>query len=266
MPGTSESRFVGCIALVTGAASGIGRAVAAQLAGEGAAVVVFDMNREDGTGTVELIEAAGGRAVLVAGDVTSDRDRRAALDAAMSLGGLDVLVNNAADLSEVALMDADAAHWERMLAVNLIAPGLFIREAVPMLAPRRGSVVNVSSVRALTSVPGAAAYDSSKAGLLALTRTAAIELAGLGVRVNAVCPGFVPGTPELAEQLPASVRAAWAATRAPIGRPADIATAVAFLASRDAQFVNGTALVVDGGSGAQHPVVAARRAIETPEA
>ncbi len=260
----TQSRFAGSVALVTGAASGIGRAVATRLAGEGASVVVFDLNGDGGAATVDEIETAGGRAVLAVGDVTSESDRRGALDAATSLGGLDVLVNNAADLSEKSLLDADSGYWERVLAVNLIAPALFIREAASMLSSHDGAVVNISSVRALASVPGAAAYEASKAGLLALTRSAAIELAATGVRVNAVCPGFTPGTPAWVDEVPPTAREAWYATHggAPIGRPEDIAAAVAFLASADAKFVNGAALVVDGATGAQHPFAAALRAIE----
>ncbi len=236
-----------------------------QLAAEGAAVVVFDLNHDPGRGTVELIESAGGRAVLVAGDVTIQADRRAALDAASTFGGLDVLVNNAADLSEMPLMQSDARYWERVLSVNLIAPALLIKEAASMLESGPGAVINISSVRAFAAVPGAAAYEASKAGLLALTRAAAIELASTGVRVNAVCPGFTPGTPDWVNEVPPTVRAAWDVINSDlaVGRPADIASAVAFLASSDARFVNGAALVVDGATGVQHPFAAALRAIES---
>lgn len=262
--GVTQRRFGGSVALVTGAAAGIGRAVATRLATEGAAVVVLDVLDEAGSATVEEIRTSGGRAVMVAGDVAEEVGRRHALEAAASLGGLDVLVNNAADLSERTLLDADGAYWQRVLSVNLIAPAMLLREATSMLSTGGGAVVNVSSVRALASVPGAPAYEASKAGMLALTRAAAVELAGLGVRVNAVCPGFVPSSPEAADALAPAVRAAWFGVGVPHGNPSVVASAVAFLASSDAEFVNGSVLVVDGGAGAQHPFAAALRTVQGP--
>ena len=251
----ADTPLAGRAALVTGAASGIGRAIAERLARAGAAVEVFDQD-EAGAGRVaEAIGAAGGRGLAVAGDVARAADADRAVAAARdAFGRLDILVNNAGIIRRATVVEMDEEDWDRVMAVNIKSVYLFARVAVPVMAAAGGGViVNVSSGWGLVGGRRAAAYCASKGAVVQLTRALALDHAPDGVRVCAVCPGDTDTAMlrEEASQLGEREADFLAdAARRPlgrVGRPEDIAEAVLYLASDAASFVTGTTLVVDGG-------------------
>lgn len=248
---------VGPVAIVTGGAAGIGRAAAGALARRGAAVVVADRAEGEGERAAQELSAAGHRALFVATDVSRGADVEALVAAALSeYGRLDWAFNNAgvegataqtADISEEA--------WSQVLAVNLTGVWLCMRHEIPaMLETGGGSIVNCASVAGLVGFPGSGAYVASKHGVVGLTRTAALEYARRGIRVNAVCPGIIH-TAMIDRYAHGShgVEAQLAAGE-PISRMGtadEVASAVAWLCADESSFVTGTAIPVDGGWTAQ---------------
>lgn len=254
-------RFQGKRAVVTGAASGIGRATALRLADEGATVLVGDI---DTAGGEALVADGQGRIAFQRCDVTDVAQIEALMATADAGGGLDILVNNAgAGGAREKIGEIAADDWDRTQALLLRSVAMGIRYAAPLLARNRrgrggGAIVNVSSCSALGSGYAPIAYSTAKAGVMHLSRVAAADLAADDIRVNAVLPGFIVtniftssvGVPdEHREQVKAAIGAG-AAKAQPVaraGRPEDIAAAIAFLASDDAGFITGTHLLVDGG-------------------
>jgi 3-oxoacyl-[acyl-carrier protein] reductase len=242
----------GKVALVTGASRGIGREVALYLGRLGAHVAVNDVTRAEALGeVVAAIEALGGRGLAVVGDVSREADaQRIVAETETGLGGLDILVNNAGLTRDGLFVRMDEADWDLVLDVNLKGAFLMSKAAARgMMKRRSGSIVNLSSVVGRRGNAGQANYSAAKAGLIGLTKTLARELAPRNVRVNAVAPGYIET--EMTAALPQDVRdgiaAATPLTR--LGRPQDVAAAVAFLAGDEAGFVTGVVLPVDGGMG-----------------
>jgi NAD(P)-dependent dehydrogenase (short-subunit alcohol dehydrogenase family) len=237
--------FNGTVALVTGGGSGIGRAVAMAFHAAGACVAVADIDIRSAVETQAMICSAGGNALAIGTDVSqSVIERHGRLDFAANCAG----VGNTA----VAAADLEQADWDRTLAINLTSVWLCMKyEIKQMLSQGRGSIVNIASGAGLVAVPFASAYVASKHGVVGLTRAAAIEYTKLGIRINAICPGFIrtpmalksiTDTPGLTEEI--------AAAQMPIGRigePREIADAVLWLCSEHASFVVGTAVPIDGG-------------------
>jgi NAD(P)-dependent dehydrogenase (short-subunit alcohol dehydrogenase family) len=238
----------GRTALVTGSTSGIGRAIAERLAADGATVVLSGRDAERGAEAVAKIEAAGGRAVFVAADLSdpSGADRLAAA-AIAAVGPIDILVNNAGIFPSAPTLDVDAATFDAVFAVNVRAPFRLVQALVPGMLDRGGVVVNLGSWVSNVGLGLGSLYASSKATLESLTKGWAAEFGPRGVRVNAVAPGvtLTEGTSAGEEYLRPMVE------RFPAGRfatPADIAAAVSYLVGDEASYVHGTTLVVDGGA------------------
>jgi len=242
--------FDGKVAIVTGAAMGIGRASALGFARAGAAVVVADVDEPGGRETVALAEAAGGRARFVPTDVSSEASVAAMVDQTLAeFGRLDFAHNNAGvagapgDVAEIG-----SEEWDRVLGVMLRGVFLCMHYEIPHMVAEGGAVVNTASGAGLVAYPGQAPYVSSKHGVLGLTKTAALEYGRRGVRVNAVCPGTVL-TPMVEQVIEEGLEDALVALH-PIGRIGtadEVANAVLWLCSDDASFVIGHALSVDGG-------------------
>ena len=248
-------RLSGKRALITGAASGIGRATALLFAREGAAVAVVDVDEMGGQAVVQTILDAGGQAIFVRCDVTRAAEcQRAVQETVDRLGGLDILFNNAGIIRRATVIDTTEEEWERVMAVNVKSIFLLGKYAVPaMTQSGGGAIVNTASGWGLVGGRNAVSYCASKGAVVNMTRAMALDHGPQNIRVNCVCPGDTD-TPMLrseAQQLGESEDAflAEAADRPlqRIGRPEDIAQAVLYLASEDSAFVTGTALVVDGG-------------------
>ena len=253
-------RFAGKTAIVTGGAAGIGRAITLRLASEGATVIIADAKPEQGRETEQEASDAGGNARFVSCDVSRSADVQAMVDATLAeTGGIDVLVNNAGIPGTLVPIDRLAeADWERGLAVNLGGVFRCTKYAVPALASSAaGAIVNIASTFGMVGAPLTPAYAAAKGGIIGLTRQLAVDLGPRGIRVNAVAPGYVDNdmddrrsrmTPHAAAANLAAREAA--AALQPLGRQADvaeIAAAVAFLASDDASFITGAIVPVDGG-------------------
>jgi NAD(P)-dependent dehydrogenase (short-subunit alcohol dehydrogenase family) len=243
--GVSAGRFGGRVAVVTGAASGIGAATAERLAADGAAVVLADISATGET-VARRITGSGGRAAFVPADVAAEDDWVRVLEAAHAFGPVDVLVSNAFTVDVAAAHETTRESWDRQLGVNLTGAFLGVRAVLPELRERGGSVVLVSSVHARFGIPGHPAYAAAKGALLALCGQLAVEYAP-HVRVNAVLPGPVmTGAWDRVEEADRelSVRSTPAGR---FGTAAEVAAAIAFLAGPEASFITGASLVVDGG-------------------
>ncbi len=251
------SDLSGRVALVTGAAVGIGRGIALRLAEQGADVAILDLDEDAAAATVAEIEAYGRRAARVAADV-ADRAAFAAAhaEAVAALGGVDILVNNAGILRIAALLEMESEDWRRQFAVNVdgVLHGAQV-VAPDMLARGRGSIVNMASWVGKSAMVDYGGYGATKAAVISLTRTLAMELGSGGVRVNAICPGTIVETRmrDAADQENARRGVPSAAERCaalPLGRPGlpdDIAKLAGFLASDDSAYMTGQAINVTGG-------------------
>ena len=254
------NRLAGKVALITGAASGLGAESARGLAREGAAVMLTDLAVDAAGAVASAVQDAGGRAACQTQDVTSETDWARVVAATVeAFGRLDILVNNAGvSGGPFDLMTHSLEDWRRILSTNLDGVFLGLRHAGPAIAASGGgSVINLSSILGKVALPGAAAYCASKGAVLMLTKAAALEWAPVGIRVNSIHPGFID-TPmvsgalrraENGNELRETIISRHALGR--LGEPREIADAVVFLASDESSFMTGSELVVDGGYTAQ---------------
>ena len=242
------------VVIVTGATSGIGRATAEAFGREGARSVLVGRNDRALSEVVEVVSAAGAHAVGCRMDVTAEEAPDTIVNRAVeTFGGVDILVNAAGIIATGGLESTTDEVWDSMMAINLRAPFRLMRAAAPHLAARKGAVVNVSSVNGLRSFAGVLAYNVSKAGMDHLTRCAAIELAPIGVRVNAVNPGVTVTNLHRRSGMEETQYAAFierSKSTHPIGRPGnpeEIASLILFLASDRAGWMTGETIPIDGG-------------------
>ncbi|WP_166173791.1 SDR family NAD(P)-dependent oxidoreductase [Rubrobacter tropicus] len=247
------SGLEGKVALITGGATGIGRAAAILLAKEGASIVIGDVNEEGAAEVVRKIESGGGSALARRCDVGAEQDIRALIETAEGeYGGLDVVFGNAGLLRTSALQDLSVDLFERHLRLNLTANFLLAKHAAPAMRRRGGgSIIFMASAGGLRGTRGSVAYNASKGGLVNMTRGLADELAGENIRVNCVCPGWVDTPFNRPFWEHAGEGAEEEVLRGvPLGRqskPEEVAPAIAFLAGSGSSYITGQALVVDGG-------------------
>ncbi len=238
------------VAIITGGARGIGRAIAETLARRGASVVIADVQEPLAAATAQEIAAANGRkAIAVATNVTDSASVKALVDKTLAeFGRIDILVNNAGTTRDNLIMRMDEADWDLVLSINLKGAWLCSKAVVrPMMKQHGGRIINIASVSGVAGQAGQTNYSSSKAGLIGFTKALAREVASRQITVNAVAPGFVET--DLTKDLPAELKEA-SLKVTPLGRwgaPQDIANAVAFFASEEAAYITGQTLNVDGG-------------------
>ncbi len=237
------------VAIVTGSGRGIGRAIALKLAQQGTSIVVNDIVPSSAEEVVEEIKAGGGKGIACGGDVSQSQDvSRLVQTATSTYGKVDILVNNAGITRDGLLLELSDSDWDQVLSINLKGAFLCTREVLRhMIRQRWGRIINIASVVALVGNAGQANYASAKAGLVALTKTTAREVASRSITANAIAPGFIDTemTRKLSENLKQEI-----VKQLPIGyfgSPEDVAQAVVFLASEEARYITGQVLNVDGG-------------------
>lgn len=249
-------RLANKIAVITGAGAGIGEGTALRFAEEGAKLVLSDLDERNLHKVVAQIASAGGKAVAVVGDISNDEDAQKISAAAVAeFGGIDIVVNNAANFTTVSVEHATVADWQKVLNINVMGTALVSKYAIPHMRKRgQGSIVNISSTSAMMAQPNFATYNSSKGALLSMTICMALDLAPDKIRVNSVCPGCIMTSATEREWIRmGQTREEWLAEMAPqhmlnrVGEVREAANAILFLASDEASFITGTHLVVDGG-------------------
>jgi NAD(P)-dependent dehydrogenase (short-subunit alcohol dehydrogenase family) len=251
-----EMRLKNKVAIVTGGASGIGRATGELFAKEGARVVVTDIDAKGGQETVRRIRSAKGQAIFVRTDVSKEADVQNMVQAAVAAyGTVNILVNNAAAFVFGKVEEITDDDWQRAMGVNVVVPAYCVRHVLPVMKTAGGgTIVNIASVSSFIAQPAFVPYNSSKGALLQLTRCLALDLAPYSIRVNAICPGAVltPATDRHIRFIKVDKRSFLKEVASGnylkrIGQPREIAYGVLFLASDESSYVTGTYLVMDGG-------------------
>ena len=241
--------LVGKIALVGGASKGLGKGCALQLAKEGANVGIADINTDIAEKTSQEIKASGVKSISIKLDVSKQDDISNAFGIMVKeFGSVDILVNNAGITKDTVLLRMKEADWDAVMNINLKGTFLCSKEAVKIMSKQRyGKIISISSVVAFMGNPGQANYSSSKAGLIGLTKTIAKEYAGRGIRANAVAPGFIQTamTDVLSDSVKDEMKKAIPLNE--FGTPEDVASAVIFLASNEADYITGQVIHVNGG-------------------
>lgn len=250
-----SGKLNGKTAIITGAATGIGKASSLLFATEGAAVAVIDIDETGGIGVVEKITDNGGQAIFIQCDVSNSDDcRNAVNETAERFGGVDILFNNAGIIKRTTVLDIEEDEWDRVMGVNVRSVYLMSKYALPhMIAKKSGSIINTSSGWGLKGGGRAVSYCASKGAVTNMTRAMAIDHGGDNIRVNAICPGDTDTgmlrneAVQLGEDIIEFLADGADRPLSRLGTPEEIARAALFLASDDASFVTGTTLVVDGG-------------------
>jgi NAD(P)-dependent dehydrogenase (short-subunit alcohol dehydrogenase family) len=243
------------VAIVTGMGAGIGEAIAIRFAEEGARQILNDLNEANGRAVLEKVRAKGGQAELVAGDISEESTGRALADAAIQAWGrVDILVNNAADFTQLSVEQATAEQWRKVLGVNVIGTALVSKAAISHLKKNGGSIVNIASMSGFIAQPNFATYNTSKGAEIMMTKCMALDLAPWNIRVNAICPGCIVTSASFREIERMGITfEQWRAEMAPmhmlnrLGEVNEVANPTVFLASDEASFITGTTLMVDGG-------------------
>ena len=248
------------VIVVTGGGSGIGRACAVEFAREGAQLIIADLNLQSAEETAQRIESSGGKATPCNTDVSKPESVKQLVEFTIkNFGAVDGLINNAAIQINKSVEDTSFEEWTQQVSVNLGGVFLCSKYFLPHLRKSRGSIVNMSSVNGFFVEPGCAGYCATKAAIIGFTKAMAIDHGKDGIRVNCICPGYIDAglaegyfesqrDPEAARREAGKLHALWR-----IGKPEEVARAAVFLASEDASFVTGTAMVVDGGFGSGVP-------------
>ncbi len=250
--GGSVMKLEGKVALITGAGSGIGQAIALRFAKEGADIAVNDINLAAAEKTVESVKSLGRRAIALQADVADEKQVNAMVDRVIKeMGGVHILVNNAGLSSGGPIIEESLADWDRMIAIVLRGTYLCSRRAAQwMIKNKGGKIVNISSNAGLRGGPNMSAYSAAKAGVISLTRTMALEWASSNIHVNCIAPGLI-NTPMTQATLVKRYPMERLLERIPLGRwadPDEIAKPALFFASDDASFVTGVTMSVDGGA------------------
>ncbi|GAA3410509.1 SDR family NAD(P)-dependent oxidoreductase [Paenibacillus hodogayensis] len=244
-------RLTGKVAIITGAAGGMGKADAVLFAREGAKVVITDLQQDKLQEVVQEILDAGGEAVGLIQNVAEEDDWVRVVEETMTkFGKIDILVNNAGISTTVPFLDTTVEHWNKVMAINVTGTFLGHKHVIPhMIAGGGGSIVNISSIAGLTGGSGAGPYTASKGAVRMLTKAAAIDYAQHHIRVNSVHPGYI-ATPMTADLFANDQMKQWFLSQTPLprlGNPEDIANGVLFLASDESSFITGVELPIDGG-------------------
>ena len=249
-------RLANKIAIITGVGAGIGEAIAIRFAQEGAQLVLNDVNEHAGQSTLKKIRDLGAHAVLAVADISQEAGaHRISEVAVQSFGGIDILINNAADFTQKNVEQAEVADWLKVLGVNVIGTALVSKYAIPHMRARDGgSIVNMASMSGVIAQPDFATYNASKGAVLTMTKCMALDLAPYKIRVNSICPGCILTSASYREiERLGLTFEQWRDHAAPLhmlnrlGQPIEVANAALFLASDEASFITGAHLMVDGG-------------------
>ena len=243
------------IAIITGVGAGIGEAIAIRFAEEGARLVLADIQEAAGRATLDKVTAMGAQAAFVQADISKEESARGIAESAVaSFGGIDIVVNNAADFTQLSVERAEVADWQRVLGVNVIGPALVTKYAIPFMKSKGGSIVNMASMSGLIAQPDFATYNASKGALITMTKCLALDLAPFKIRVNSICPGCILTSASYREIARLGLTfEQWRDRVAPLhmlnrlGEPREVANATLFLASDEASFITAAHLMVDGG-------------------
>lgn len=248
-------RLADKIAIITGVGAGIGEAIAIRFAGEGARLVLNDISEPAARATLRKVTDLGAEAVLAVADISQESGARSISALAIQhFGAIDILINNAADFTQMGVERAEVADWQKVLGVNVIGTALVSKHAVPHMKARGGAIVNIASMSGLIAQPDFATYNASKGALLTMTKCMALDLAPYKIRVNSICPGCILTSASYQEiERMGLTFEQWRDRVAPLhmlnrlGEPREVANAALFLASDESSFITGTHLMVDGG-------------------